>query len=49
MDRPEASDTESDQEGKILETHIDYTKLTDGEKIFHRCEENAEIVINDPN
>ena len=48
VDRPESSDNESDQEGKILETHIDYTKLTDGEKIFLRCEENAEIIINDP-
>ena len=45
---PELSDTESDQGGKILETHIDCTKLTGEEKFLIRCGENAEITINDP-
>ena len=56
VDRPESSDNESDQEGKIFETHIDYTKLTGEEKILIRDKENAEcrygdcapIIINDP-
>ena len=47
VDRPESSDNESDQEGKILETHIDYTKWTGEEKILIRYEENAESRYGD--
>ena len=47
MDRPESSDTESDQEGKILETH-GITSMVHEIKVngYHLVEQKQEILVD---
>ena len=47
VDRPEASDTESDQEGKILETHAITTTVHEMKvKGFHLVEKKQETLVD---
>ena len=47
VDRPESSDTESDQEGKILETH-GITSMVHEIKVngYHLVEQKQEILVD---
>ena len=47
VDRPEASDTESDQEGKVLETHAITTTVHEMKvKGFHLVEKKQETLVD---